>query len=72
MNIHGPTINVHIKTITDKSIYFGDFTFAVPCFKWPPESDGPFRNKMWPNHRVVTTIMDLGFHFVPKKQKNDK
>ena len=50
----------------------GDFTFAIPCFKWLPESDWPFRNKMSPDHRVVTTIMDLGFHFISKNQKNDK
>ena len=49
-----------------------DFTFAIPCLEWPPESDWPLPNKMWPDHRVVTTIKDLGFHLVPLSQKNDK
>ena len=70
--IHGPAINVRISTFQDEIIYLADFTFAIPCLKWPPESDWPSRNKMWPDHRVVTTIKDLGFHFVPKNQKNDK
>ena len=70
--IHGPAINVHIRRLYFVSVYLADFTFAIPCFKWPPESDWPFRNKIWPDHKVVTTIMNLGFHFVPKNQENDK
>ena len=72
VNIHGPAINVHINTFDDGIIFLADFAFAIPCLKWPLESDWPFRNKMWPDHRVVTTIKDLGFHFVPVNQKNDK
>ena len=72
VNIHGPAINVHISTLGDGITYLADFAFAIPCLKWPPESDWPFRNKMWPDHRVVTTIKELGFHFVPVNQKNDK
>ena len=70
--IHGPAINLHIQTLDNDSIFLADFTFAIPCFKWPPESDWPFRNKMWPDHRVVAGIKDLGFHFVPVNQKKDK
>ena len=72
VEIHGPAINVHIKALNYESIFLADFTFAIRCFKWPPESDWPFRTKMWPDRRVVTTIKDLGFHFVPKNQENDK
>ena len=37
------------------------------------ESDWPFRNKMWPNRKVVATIIkDIGFQFVPKNKQNDK
>ena len=70
--IHDPAINVHISTFHDEIIYLADFTFAIPCLKWPPESDWPSRNRMWPDHKEVTTIKDLGFHFVPKNLKNDK
>ena len=69
VNIHGPAINVQISIFPDEYVYLADFTFAVPCINWPPESDWSFRNKIWPDHRVVTTIKDLGFHFVPINQK---
>ena len=72
VNIHGPAINVHISTFPDEHVYLADFTFAIPCIYWPPESEWPFRSKMWPNQTVVTSIKDLGFHFVPVNQKNDK
>ena len=72
VKIDGPAINLHIKTLNHDSIFLADFTFAIRCFTWPPESDWPLRNKMWPDHRVVAIIKDLGFHFVPRNQKNDK
>ena len=69
---HGPAVKVHIKNeIAGWNIYMADFTFCIPCFKWPPESNWLFREKIWPDHGVVTTIEDLGFHFVPISQKND-
>ena len=69
VKIHGPAVKVKIKR---SSVYSADFTFAIPCFEWPRESDWPLREKKWPNQTVVTTIMNLGFHFVPKNQENDK
>ena len=72
VEIHGPAINVFVRAINYESIFLADFTFAIRCFQWPAESDWPFRNKMWPDHRVVKTIKDIGFHFVPKNQENDK
>ena len=71
VNIHGPAIKVHIAGEVP-NVYLADFTFAIPCLEWPNESDWPFRNKMWPDHGVVATIKDLGFHFVPANQKKDK
>ena len=71
VSIHGPAIKVHI-TGRLPNVYLADFTFAIPCLEWPRESDWPLRNKMWPDHRVVTTIKGLGFHFVPVNQKKDK
>ena len=70
--IHGPAINMHTINSNCRSLYLVDLTFAIPCLEWPPESDWPFRNKMWPDHGEVKTIKDLGFHFVPKSQKKDK
>ena len=58
--------------IKRSSVYSADFTFAIPCFEWPRESDWPLREKKWPNQTVVTAIVNLGFHFVPKNQENDK
>ena len=72
VKIHGPAIKLHITYSNGDSIFLADFTFAIPCLEWPPESDWPLRNKMWPDHRVVTTIKDRGFHLVPVNQKNDK
>ena len=69
--IHGPVVNVCFQKLLS-SVYSADFTFAIPCFAWPPESDWSSREKMWPNQTVVTTIKNLGFHFVPKNQENDK
>ena len=62
--IHGPAVNMHIRASNSQSLYLCDFIFAIPCLEWSPESDWPFRNKMWPYHGVVKTIKDLGFHFV--------
>ena len=69
--IHGPVVNVCFQKLLS-SVYSADFTFAIPCLAWPPESDWSSREKMWPNQTVATTIKNLGFHFVPKNQENDK
>ena len=73
VKINGPAINLSIMTVNCfKQIFLADFTFAVPCFEWPPESDWLFRNKIWHDHKVVATIMNRGFHFVPRNKDNDK
>ena len=71
VQINGPAVNVCIRGL-HSSVYLADFTFAIPCFEWPPESDWPSRDKKWPNQTAVTTIKSHGFHFVPKNQENDK
>ena len=67
VKIHGLAVNLSINIIN--KIFLADFTFAIPCFKWPPESDWPFPNKMWPDRKVVLTIKNRDFHFVPKNKK---
>ena len=71
LKIHGPAIKLTI-TASNRDIFVGDFTFAIRCFQWPPQSDWPCRKKKWPAPDTVATIKALGFHFVPKSQKNDK
>ena len=71
LKVHGPAIKLTI-TASNRDIFLGDFTFAIRCFQWPPQSDWPRRKKEWPSPETVATIKDLGFHFVPKSQRNDK
>ena len=74
VKIHGSVVNLSLMTSDDsKEIFLADFTFAIPCLEWPPESDWPFRNRMWPDRKVVATITKCcGFHFVPRNKENDK
>ena len=74
VKVHGPAVNLSIKTLDNsKEIFLADFTFAIPCLQWPPESDWPFRSKMWLDPKVIATItQDCGFHFVPRNKENDK
>ena len=71
LKVHGPAIKLTL-TSSNRDIFLGDFTFAIRCFQWPPQSDWPRRKKEWPSPEAVATIKALGFHFVPKSQKNDK
>ena len=74
VKVHGPAVNLSIMTLDDsKQIFLADFTFAIRCLEWPPQSDWPSRNKMWPDRKVVATIIkDCGFHVVPRNKENDK
>ena len=72
VQVHGPAVKLGISSLENTTIYLADFTFAIPCFQWPPESDWPSRNKKWPDHKVVATIKERGFHFVPRNKENDK
>ena len=74
VKVHGPAVNLSIKPLDDsKEIFLADFTFAIPCLEWPPESDWSSRNRMWPDRKVVATITQYcGFHFVPRSKENDK
>ena len=69
---HGPAVEVRIMNLMNEwNIYKADFTFCIPCLKWPSKSNWPSSEKIWPDHTVVTTIEGHGFHFVPISQKND-
>ena len=73
VKVHGPAVTLNILTLEGSNLIdFADFTFAIPCFQWPSESDWPSRNKKWPDHKVVATIKERGFHFVPRNKENDK
>ena len=73
VQVHGPAVNLTISTLEGSNlIYLADFIFAIPCFQWPRESDWPSRNKKWPDHKVVATIKERGFHFIPRNKENDK
>ena len=69
VQVHGPAVTLRISTSETFMIYLADFTFAIPCFQWPPESDWPSRNKKWPDHKVIATIKKRGFQFVPRNKK---
>ena len=65
--------NMAIKTLDGfKQLFLADFTFSIHCFEWPLESNWSFHYKDWPDCRVVATIKNLGFHFVPRNRNNDK
>ena len=72
VQVHGPAVTLRISTSETFMIYLADFTFAIPCLQWPPESDWPSRNKKWPDHKVIATIKKRSFQFVPRNKKNDK
>ena len=55
-----------------KQIFLADLTFALPCFEWLPESDWPFCKNMCPDRKVVGTIKNLDFHFLPRNKNDDE
>lgn len=75
VDIKGPTIkfivgfnNFMSSVITQIE---GDITLCIKCLDWPPLSDWPTRERLWPSADNVQKIITNGIHLVAKPLSQD-
>lgn len=64
-HFRGPAIKVTVDYSQPRlKLFEGDITFCIKCPEWPPLSNWPNRDRLWPSEDDVRRISSNGFHLV--------